>query len=76
LELPTGTEQGQLEGQTEGSTSMTVGKIKVADDPRREELIRIAQDHKELVVQIIRSWLNEERQRLREEMGGKQSEAL
>jgi flagellar M-ring protein FliF len=77
-ELPIGTEQGRLEGQlgapaqfTERSMGMTVEKIKVEADPRREELTRIARDHKDLVVQVIRNWLNEERQRLRDEMGGK-----
>jgi len=60
----------------EGMMRATVEKIKVVADPRREELIRIARDHKELVVQIIRNWLNEERQRLRDEIGGKPGEAL
>jgi flagellar biosynthesis/type III secretory pathway M-ring protein FliF/YscJ len=50
---------------------MAVEKIKVAADPRREELTRIAREHKDLVVQVMRNWLNEERQRLRDEMGGK-----
>lgn len=78
-ELPLGTEQGRLEGQlgastpfAEGPVGMTVEKIKVEADPRREELARITRDHKDLVVQVIRNWLNEERQRLRDEMGGKQ----
>ena len=74
LELQTETERGQLEGQAEGAVGI-IDKIKIADDPRREELVRIASDHKELVVQVIRGWLNEDRQRLREEMRGKQSEA-
>jgi hypothetical protein len=53
---------------------MPVERIKVAADPRREELMRISHAHKELVVQLIRDWLKEEKQRLREEMNAKQSE--
>lgn len=81
-ELPIGTEQGQLEEPTaaptqftEGAAGMTIEKIKIEADPRREELMRIALDHKDLVVQIIRGWLNEERRRLREEMNSKQEAA-
>lgn len=80
--LPIGTEQGQLEGQfdvpgqfKEGSVGMAVEKIRIEADPRREELTRITRDHKDLVVQVIRGWLNEERQRIREEMISRQGEA-
>jgi len=77
LGFPTGAEQDQLEGQPEeGASGMPVEKIKVAADPRREELIQITRTHKELVVQVIRGWLNEERQRIREEMGGRANDAL
>jgi len=76
LPLQVGAKHGQLKGHAEGTTDIPVEKIKVAADPRREELIQITRAHKELVVQVIRGWLNEERQRLREEMGGKLNEAL
>lgn len=51
---------------------MSVEKIKVAADPRRDELMMIARDHKELVVQVIRGWLKEEKLRLRAEMNARQ----
>lgn len=80
-EFPIGMEQGRLEGRfddaaqfEEGPAGMTMEKIKVTADPRREELRKIAHDHKELVVQVIRGWLKEERQRLRAEVGVKPTE--
>jgi flagellar biosynthesis/type III secretory pathway M-ring protein FliF/YscJ len=81
-ELPPGMEQGRLEGGTddavqleEGSVGLTGDKIKVAADPRRDELRKIAREHKNLVVQVIRGWLKEEKRRLNTEMGAKQGEA-
>lgn len=55
----------------EGGVVMPSEKIKVVDDPRRVELARIAHDHKDLVVQIIRSWLKEEKVRMKAEMGAR-----
>jgi flagellar biosynthesis/type III secretory pathway M-ring protein FliF/YscJ len=51
----------------EGAPVMEIEKIKVSADPRRGELMKIAREHKELVVQVIRGWLKEEKQRLRAE---------
>lgn len=79
--FPIAMEQGRLEGRfgsaaqfEKGPAGMTMEKIKVTADPRREELKKIAHDHKELVVQVIRGWLKEERQRLRAEVGVKPAE--
>jgi flagellar biosynthesis/type III secretory pathway M-ring protein FliF/YscJ len=69
----------QLEGEDgdtpqleEGEIAMAAEKIKVAADPRRAELTKIARDHKDLVVQVIRAWLKEEKQRLKLELVAKQ----
>jgi flagellar biosynthesis/type III secretory pathway M-ring protein FliF/YscJ len=68
-----GTPEGaQLLG--EKTITMAAEQITVADDPRRQELMKIAGEHKELVVQIIRSWLKEEKQRLKGEMGARAAE--
>jgi hypothetical protein len=66
--------QGEALQLAAGATAIPVERIKVAADPRREELMRISHAHKELVVQLIRDWLKEEKQRLRAEMNAKQSE--
>lgn len=72
--LPEGALAGQSgmpEGETplsaEGAPVMEREKIKVSADPRRGELMKIAREHKELVVQVIRGWLKEEKQRLQAE---------
>jgi flagellar M-ring protein FliF len=61
-------EQGgqQIEGE---NLAMAVEKITIVADPRREELAQISRDHKDLVVQIIRLWLKEEKQRRKAELG-------
>ncbi len=57
-----------------GAPVTPVERIKVAADPRREELMRLAHAHKDLVVQIIRDWLKEEKQRLKAEMNARHPE--
>jgi flagellar M-ring protein FliF len=78
-QLRDGGQQGQLQGEAgealqleEGAIPMTAEKIKVAADPRRDELMRIARDHKDLVVQVIRAWLKEEKQRAKAEISAEQ----
>jgi flagellar M-ring protein FliF len=68
----------QLEGEgrdapqlEDGEVIMAAEKIKVVADPRRAELTKIAREHKDLVVQVIRSWLKEEKLRIKSEMGGR-----
>lgn len=56
----------------EGEIAMASERIKVVDDPRRVELTKIAHDHKDLVVQVIRSWLKEDKLRLKAELGARQ----
>jgi flagellar biosynthesis/type III secretory pathway M-ring protein FliF/YscJ len=60
----------QPAGEASEEVSDAFEKITVAADPRREELVQISRDNKDLVVQIIRLWLKEEKLRVKAEMGG------
>ncbi len=73
LSLGAQEETFQLE---EGAPAVSVEKIKVLSDPRREELMKIAGAHRDLIVQILRDWLKEEKQRLKAEMSPKPPDVL
>jgi flagellar M-ring protein FliF len=72
--LPLGAPQEVFQ-LTEGGPAVAVEKIKVLSDPRREELVKIAAAHKELMVQIVRDWLNEEKLRIKAARTAKPAEA-
>jgi flagellar M-ring protein FliF len=59
----------QPAGEAAENLSDAFEKITIAADPRREELVKLAHDNKDLVVQIIRVWLKEEKLRVKAEVG-------
>ncbi len=54
-------EQGQQGADSVEVTGLTGERITIEEDPRRAEIIRLAQDNKEFAVQVIRMWLQAEK---------------